>query len=55
VTRTALQWAPGFYGAHELDIVVIALRIKPAELEVEIAGLKAQVAALLRDAFVKSR
>jgi hypothetical protein len=28
--QRALQWAPGFYGAQELDLVDIAFKIKPA-------------------------
>jgi hypothetical protein len=30
VTRAALQWAPGFYAAQDLDIVEIAFKIRPA-------------------------
>jgi hypothetical protein len=30
VARAALQWAPRFYGAQELDIVDIVFKIKPA-------------------------
>ena len=28
--QRALEWAPGFYGARELDLVEIAFKIKPA-------------------------